>query len=136
MFPLARETRELVTYYLALALGVAALVGIYVFLRARFGLGLMAVRDSEAHRRRSASTSSAPSSSSTCWRRSGTGASGAVIYLNLSHLPGRRVQHQLDGLHDLHRGHRRHRDARRARSSARCVFFVLRELLADYGPGT
>ena len=43
VFPLARETRELATYGLAVALGVTALVAIYVYLRSRRGLGLMAV---------------------------------------------------------------------------------------------
>lgn len=35
------------TYFLALAIAVAALVGVYAFLRSRYGLGLMAIRDSE-----------------------------------------------------------------------------------------
>ena len=47
VFPLARESRELTTYFLALAIGVAALVAVYAFLRSRYGLGLMAIRDSE-----------------------------------------------------------------------------------------
>ncbi len=47
VFPLPRESRELTTYFLALAIGVAALVAVYVFLRSRYGLGLMAIRDSE-----------------------------------------------------------------------------------------
>src|SRR5262249_44994109 len=47
VFPLARETRELVTYAIAVAVGVAAVVAVYVYLRSRLGLGLMAVRDSE-----------------------------------------------------------------------------------------
>ncbi len=134
VFPLARETRELVTYALALAVGVAALVAVYLYLRSRLGLGLMAMRDSE------------PASESLgvdVFRTKlavyliaafGTGTTGALIYLNLLRIsPGRRVLDQLDGLHDLHRGHRRPRHARRARSSAPLVFFVLRELLADYG---
>src|SRR5262249_36745857 len=47
VFPLARETRELVTYTMAVVIGVAAVVGVYLYLRSRGGLGLMAVRDSE-----------------------------------------------------------------------------------------
>jgi branched-chain amino acid transport system permease protein len=47
VFPMVRESRELATYFLALAVGVAALVAVYAFLRSRWGLGLMAIRDSE-----------------------------------------------------------------------------------------
>ena len=47
VFPMARESREVTTYLLALAIGVAALAAVYVFLRSRHGLGLMAIRDSE-----------------------------------------------------------------------------------------
>jgi len=83
VFPLARETRELGTYALALAVGVAALVAVYVYLRSRQGLGLMAIRDSE------------PASESLgidVFRTKlavyliaafGTGVTGALIYLNL-----------------------------------------------------
>jgi branched-chain amino acid transport system permease protein len=83
VFPLARETRELVTYALAVAIGVAALGAVYLYLRSRFGLGLMAVRDSE------------PASQSLgvdVYRTKlvvylvaafGTGTTGALIYLNL-----------------------------------------------------
>jgi branched-chain amino acid transport system permease protein len=83
VFPLARETRETVTYALALAIGVAAIVTVYLFLRSRRGLGLMAVRDSE------------PASESLgvdVFRTRlvvyliaafGTGTTGALIYLNL-----------------------------------------------------
>jgi branched-chain amino acid transport system permease protein len=83
VFPLARETRELVTYFVAVALGVAALVGIYAFLRSRFGLGLMAVRDS---------ASAADTLGVDVYRTQlavyvlaafGTGATGALVYLNL-----------------------------------------------------
>jgi branched-chain amino acid transport system permease protein len=83
VFPLARETRELATYALALAIGLAALVAVYVYLRSRQGLGLMAIRDSE------------PASESLgidVFRTKlavyliaafGTGVTGALIYLNL-----------------------------------------------------
>jgi len=83
VFPLARETRELVTYFVAVALGVAALAGVYAFLRSRFGLGLMAVRDS---------ASAADTLGVDVFRTQltvyvfaafGTGATGALIYLNL-----------------------------------------------------
>jgi branched-chain amino acid transport system permease protein len=83
VFPLARETRELGTYALALAIGLAALVAVYGYLRSRQGLGLMAIRDSE------------PASESLgvdVFRTKlavylvaafGTGVTGALIYLNL-----------------------------------------------------
>lgn len=83
VFPLARETRELGTYALALGVGLAALAAVYVYLRSRQGLGLMAVRDSE------------PASESLgvdVFRTKllvyvmvafGTGTTGALIYLNL-----------------------------------------------------
>jgi branched-chain amino acid transport system permease protein len=83
VFPLARETREIGTYMLALAVGVAALMAVYVYLRSRQGLGLMAIRDSE------------PASESLgidVFRTKlavyliaafGTGVTGALIYLNL-----------------------------------------------------
>ena len=83
VFPLARETRELGTYALALAIGLAGLVAVYGYLRSRQGLGLMAIRDSE------------PASESLgvdVFRTKlavylvaafGTGVTGALIYLNL-----------------------------------------------------
>jgi branched-chain amino acid transport system permease protein len=83
VFPLARETRELGTYALAVAIGVAALTAVYAYLRSRQGLGLMAIRDSE------------PASESLgidVFRTKlavyliaafGTGITGALLYLNL-----------------------------------------------------
>ena len=83
VFPLARETRETGTYLIALAIGLAALTAMYVYLRSRQGLGLMAIRDSE------------PASESLgidVFRTKltvyliaafGTGVTGALIYLNL-----------------------------------------------------
>jgi branched-chain amino acid transport system permease protein len=77
------RTLKAVTYALALAIGVAAIVTVYLFLRSRRGLGLMAVRDSE------------PASESLgvdVFRTRlvvyliaafGTGTTGALIYLNL-----------------------------------------------------
>ena len=83
VFPLARESRELTTYVLALAIGVAALVAIYAVLRSRYGLGLMAIRDSEH---------GADTLGVDVFRIKlgvyvgvafGTGMTGALIYLNL-----------------------------------------------------
>ncbi len=83
VFPLARETRELGTYALALAIGLAAIACVYAYLRSRQGLALMALRDSE------------PASESLgidVFRTKlavyviaafGTGVTGALIYLNV-----------------------------------------------------
>jgi len=83
VFPLARETREQVTYAIAVVVGVAAIVAVYLYLRSRLGLGLMAVRDSE-----SASESLGVDVFRTklavyLLAAFGTGTTGALIYLNL-----------------------------------------------------
>src|SRR5262249_43160938 len=83
VFPLARETRELVTYALAIAIAVGALVIVYRLLRSRRGLSLMAVRDSEA-----ASESLGVDVFRTklivyLVAACGAGTTGALIYLNL-----------------------------------------------------
>jgi branched-chain amino acid transport system permease protein len=83
VFPLARDTRELVTYAIAVVVGVAAIVAVYLFLRSRLGLGLMAVRDSE-----SASESLGVDVFRTklavyLLAAFGTGTTGALIYVNL-----------------------------------------------------
>jgi branched-chain amino acid transport system permease protein len=133
VFPLARETRELVTYAIAVAIGVAALVAMYLYLRSRFGLGLMAVRDSE------------PASESLgvdVYRTKlavylvaafGTGTTGALIYLNLLRIsPDAAFSINwtayiifsvvIGGLGTLE-----------GPIVGTLVFFLLRELLADYG---
>jgi branched-chain amino acid transport system permease protein len=133
VFPLARETRELVTYAIAVAIGVAALVVVYLYLRSRFGLGLMAVRDSE------------PASESLgvdVYRTKlavylvaafGTGTTGALIYLNLLRIsPDAAFSINwtayiifsvvIGGLGTLE-----------GPIVGTLVFFLLRELLADYG---
>jgi branched-chain amino acid transport system permease protein len=133
VFPLARETRELVTYAMAVAIGVAALVAVYLYLRSRLGLGLMAVRDSE------------PASESLgvdVYRTKlavylvaafGTGTTGALIYLNLLRIsPDAAFSINwtaytifsvvIGGLGTLE-----------GPIVGTLVFFLLRELLADYG---
>jgi branched-chain amino acid transport system permease protein len=133
VFPLARETRELVTYYLALALGVAALVGIYAFLRARFGLGLMAVRDSEGASETLGVDVFRTKLAVYVLAAFGTGATGAVIYLNLLRIsPDAAFSINwtaatifivvIGGIGTLE-----------GPLIGAVVFFVLRELLADYG---
>jgi branched-chain amino acid transport system permease protein len=44
---IAKSTRETLTYGMALACVVAAVLGVYLFLRSRQGLALMAIRDNE-----------------------------------------------------------------------------------------
>jgi len=133
VFPLARETRELVTYDIALALAVAALVGIYVFLRARFGLGLMAVRDSEAASQTLGIDVFRTKLIVYLLAAFGTGATGAVIYLNLLRIsPDAAFSINwtastifivvIGGIGTLE-----------GPLVGAVVFFVLRELLADYG---
>jgi branched-chain amino acid transport system permease protein len=48
MLQFSKATREQLTYWIALAIAVAAVVLIYWLLRSRFGLALTAIRDSEA----------------------------------------------------------------------------------------
>jgi branched-chain amino acid transport system permease protein len=133
VFPLARDTRELVTYALALAVGVAAMAAVYLYLRSRQGVGLMAVRDSE------------PASESLgvdVFRTKllvyliaafGTGMTGALIYLNLLRIsPDAAFSINwtaytifvvvIGGLGTLE-----------GPIVGTIVFFVLRELLAAYG---
>jgi len=133
VFPLARETRELVTYAIAVAVGVAAVVAVYLYLRSRLGLGLMAVRDSE------------PASASlgvAVFRTKlavyviaafGTGTTGALLYLNLLRIsPDAAFSINwtaytifivvIGGLGTLE-----------GPIVGTIVFFLLRQLLADYG---
>jgi branched-chain amino acid transport system permease protein len=133
VFPLARETREGVTYAIAVTVGVAAVVVVYLYLRSRLGLGLMAVRDSE------------PASASLgvdVFRTKlavyvvaafGTGTTGALLYLNLLRIsPDAAFSINwtastifivvIGGLGTLE-----------GPIVGTVVFFLLRRLLADYG---
>jgi len=133
VFPLARETREGVTYAIAVTVGVAAVVVVYLYLRSRLGLGLMAVRDSE------------PASASLgvdVFRTKlavyvvaafGTGTTGALLYLNLLRIsPDAAFSINwtaytifivvIGGLGTLE-----------GPIVGTVVFFLLRQLLADYG---
>jgi branched-chain amino acid transport system permease protein len=83
VFPLARESRELTTYFLALAIGVAALVAVYAFLRSRYGLGLMAIRDSEHGSDTLGVGVFRIKLAVYVGVAFGTGVTGALIYLNL-----------------------------------------------------
>ena len=83
VFPLARETRELVTYALALALGVATLIAVYGYLRSRLGLALMALRDSETASETLGVDVFRMKLTVYLVAAFGTGVTGALIYLNL-----------------------------------------------------
>ena len=83
VFPLARGTRELVTYALAVAIGVGALAAVYCYLRSRRGLGLMAIRDSEAASESLGVDVFRTKLAVYLIAAFGTGATGALIYLNL-----------------------------------------------------
>jgi branched-chain amino acid transport system permease protein len=83
VFPLARETRELVTYAIALAVGVGALAVVYLCLRSRLGLALMAVRDSEAASESLGVDVARTKLAVYLVAAFGTGTTGALIYLNL-----------------------------------------------------
>ncbi len=133
VFPLARETREVVTYAIAVALGVAAIVAVYLYLRSRLGLGLMAVRDSEP-----ASASLGVDVLRTklavyMIAAFGTGTTGALLYLNLLRIsPDAAFSINwtaytifivvIGGLGTLE-----------GPVVGTIVFFLLRQLLADYG---
>jgi len=133
VFPLPRETRELATYAMAVVIAVAAMGAVYLYLRSRRGLGLMAVRDSE------------PASESLgvdVYRTKlmvyllaafGTGTTGALVYLNLLRIsPDAAFSINwtgytifivvIGGIGTLE-----------GPIVGTVVFFVLRELLADYG---
>jgi branched-chain amino acid transport system permease protein len=83
VFPMARESREITTYLLALAIGVAALAAVYAFLRSRYGLGLMAIRDSEPGSEALGIDVFRTKLGVYLGVAFGTGATGALFYLNL-----------------------------------------------------
>jgi branched-chain amino acid transport system permease protein len=83
VFPLARETREIGTYALAVAIGLAALVAVYGYLRSRQGLGLMAIRDSEPASESLGIDVFGTKLAVYLIAAFGTGVTGALIYLNL-----------------------------------------------------
>jgi branched-chain amino acid transport system permease protein len=133
VFPLARETRELATYALALALGVTAIVAIYLYLRSRLGLGLMAVRDSEPASQSLGVDVFRTKLAVYLIAAFGTGTTGALIYLNLLRIsPDAAFSINwtaytifivvIGGLGTLE-----------GPIVGTVVFFLLRELLADYG---
>jgi branched-chain amino acid transport system permease protein len=133
VFPLARESRELTTYLLALAIGLAALVAMYGFLRSRHGLGLMAIRDSEAASETLGVDVFRTKLGIYVGVAFGTGVIGALIYLNLLRIsPDAAFSLNwtaytifivvIGGLGTLE-----------GPVVGAAVFFLVRELLSDYG---
>jgi branched-chain amino acid transport system permease protein len=133
VFPLARETRELGTYALALALGVAAIAAIHLYLRSRLGLGLMAVRDSEPASQSLGVDVFRTKLAVYLVAAFGTGTTGALIYLNLLRIsPDAAFSINwtaytifivvIGGLGTIE-----------GPIVGTLVFFLLRELLAEYG---
>jgi branched-chain amino acid transport system permease protein len=133
VFPLARETRELATYAVAVALGVAALATVYLCLRSRLGLGLMAVRDSEPASQSLGVDVFRTKLAVYLIAAFGTGTTGALIYLNLLRIsPDAAFSINwtaytifivvIGGLGTLE-----------GPIVGTLVFFLLRELLADWG---
>jgi branched-chain amino acid transport system permease protein len=133
VFPLARETRELVTYFLAVAVGLAALAGVYAYLRSRAGLALMALRDSEPASETLGVDVFRTKLTVYLVAAFGTGVTGALLYLNLLRIsPDAAFTINwtayaifivvIGGLGSLE-----------GPILGTLVFFVLRESLADYG---
>lgn len=133
VFPLARESREITTYLLALAIGVAALAAVYAFLRSRYGLGLMAIRDSEPGSEALGIDVFRTKLGLYLGVAFGTGTTGALIYLNLLRISpdaGFSINWTaytifivvIGGLGTLE-----------GPIVGTVVFFLLRETLADYG---
>ena len=132
VFPLARETRELGTYALAVGLGVGAIVAVYLFLRSRRGLGLMAVRDSESASRSLGVDVFRTKLAVYLIAAFGTGTTGALIYLNLLRISpdaafsinwtAYTIFVVIGGLGTLE-----------GPIVGTVVFFLLREALSDYG---
>jgi branched-chain amino acid transport system permease protein len=133
VFPLARETREVTTYLLALAVGAAALIAVYAFLRSRYGLGLMAIRDSEPASETLGVDVLRTKVAVYVGVAFGTGVTGALIYLNLLRIsPDAAFSINwtaytifivvIGGLGSLE-----------GPLLGTALFFVVRELLSDYG---
>ena len=133
VFPMARESRELVTYYLAVAVAVAAVAAVYLYLRSRGGLALMAVRDSEAASETLGIDVFRTKLAVYIVAAFGTGVTGALVYLNLLRIsPDAAFSISwtayalfivvIGGLGTLE-----------GPIVGTLVFFFLRELLSDYG---
>jgi branched-chain amino acid transport system permease protein len=121
------------TYLLALAVGAAALIAVYVCLRSRYGLGLMAIRDSEPASETLGVDVFRTKVAIYVGVAFGTGMTGALIYLNLLRIsPDAAFSINwtaytifivvIGGLGSLE-----------GPLLGTALFFVVRELLSDYG---
>jgi branched-chain amino acid transport system permease protein len=79
----ARATREMVTYWMALALGVGCILLVYLLLRSRVGLALTAIRDSELASATLGINVFRAKVLIYLLTAFGCGVTGALIYLNL-----------------------------------------------------
>jgi branched-chain amino acid transport system permease protein len=133
VFPLARETRELGTYLLAVAVGAVALAAVHGYLRSRLGLALMALRDSEPASETLGVDVFRTKLTVYLGAAFGTGVTGALLYLNLLRIsPDAAFSINwtaamifiavIGGLGSLE-----------GPIVGAMVFFVLREALADFG---
>ena len=133
VFPIARETRESVTYLLAVVIGVGAIAAIYAYLRSRRGLALMALRDSEAASQTLGIDVFRTQLAVYVGTAFGIGMTGALIYLNLLRIsPDAAFSINwtayvifivvIGGLGTLE-----------GPIVGTAIFFVLRETLSDYG---
>ena len=73
--------RDIITYWLALALAVGTIALVYLVLRSRRGLALAAIRDFGGRRRERRRRQLQDQALGLCGHRRGTGMVGALIYL-------------------------------------------------------
>ena len=110
-----RATRENATYWMALACVVAAIALVYLFLRSKRGLALLAIRDNEVAAESQGIPVSRMKLAVYVVAAFGAGLAGrALLRRQPAHQPGCGLQRQLDRLRDLHGGDRRHRPHRGA----------------------
>jgi branched-chain amino acid transport system permease protein len=76
-----RHLREDLGYWIGLALVIATLVGMYLLLRSRMGLGLMAVRDTESGARSVGVDATRANRLTYLFAAGVAGAAGALIYI-------------------------------------------------------
>lgn len=128
-----RDLREMGTYWIALALLIGASVAINLLLRSRFGLGLTAVRDSEAAAESQGVDVGALKLRVYVLSSFGTGLVGALYYMNvlrISPASGFDLGWVVAAIFIVVIGGI---GTLEGPIVGACVFFGLRWLLADYG---
>jgi branched-chain amino acid transport system permease protein len=129
----SRAEREMVVYWVALAIGVAAVALVYLLLRSRHGLALTAIRDSEVASESLGVDNFKTKLSIYVVAAFGTGLAGALIYLQKLRISPDAAFNigwtadiifivVIGGIGTIE-----------GPILGVLVFFVLRELLADYG---